>query len=87
MKPIPHPFNQFELEPEEELQGQLLNTNQEAVLQNLLARNSTDKLALAFDPQNPLGFAQQEAYLRGQIDLLRYLLDCNSLAKTILKGN
>lgn len=86
MQLVPHDFNAYELTAEEELQSQLLTQLQSARLQNLLAKASRDKIDIQFDPDKPLHFAQQEAFASGQIQLLRYLLDCNTVAQQQLKG-
>lgn len=88
MKIIPHAFTSYELTAEEELQGQLLNQLQLAILQNLLCKVSTDKITLVFDTDKPDAYIQNEAYLRGQYDLIQHLLDLNNLAlETIHSSN
>ena len=72
-----NPTNQFQswnLTPKEFLQGGLLTSLQKQVIQNQISQLSLQKNALKFDTVNPAGYAQQEAYLRGQIDALTYLL-------------
>ena len=50
---------------------------QKQFLQNELAAAVSEKVALTFDPEHPLKFAQQEAELQGKIGLLKYLLALN----------
>lgn len=86
MKLIPHAFSSYELTAEEELQGQLLGVLNVAVLQNLLCKVSTDKLTLIYDTDKPDAYIQNEAYLRGQYDLINHLLDLNNLASESLRS-
>lgn len=86
MKLIPHAFSSYELTAEEELQGQLLGILNVAVLQNLLCKVSTDKLTLIYDTDKPDAYIQNEAYLRGQYDLINHLLDLNNLASESLRS-
>lgn len=72
---IPNSFSSYNLSTEEEETGSVLNYLQKAVLQNKLAIIAQDKLNTVFDPLNPTAFAQQEAYLRGQMEVINWLLD------------
>lgn len=87
MNLVPHAFSSYELTAEEELQGQLLNILQVATLQNLLCKVATDKITLIFDTEKPNAYIQNEAYLRGQYDLIQHLLDLDRLAKEPLSTN
>lgn len=69
--------SKFYLTPEEELQSALLNELQICGIQNQLADSVNDRLALDFDPLNPVVFAQNEAFLKGKIAVLTWLLDSN----------
>ena len=68
-------FSNWELTEEEQLNGQILTISQSQVLQNELANVADQKLNLTFDPLNPVKFAQEEAFLSGQMSVLRLLLD------------
>ena len=68
-------FSSYALTEEEELQGALLTITQRQVIQNQLSAVACEKLALEFNTDKPDSFIQQEAYKRGQLDLLSYLLD------------
>jgi hypothetical protein len=68
-------FTTFKLTEEEQASGQTLTTNNLMVLQNLMASAAEEKLALKFDPTNPMEFAQREAELMGQIGILRLLVE------------
>lgn len=65
---------------EEERAAHALNPYTLAWIKSLRADAAQDRLDLAFDPQNPLQFAQAEAALKGQIQILTHIIDCHELA-------
>ena len=67
-------FTKWDLEPIEHKSGSTYNLLQQMVIQNLICDAAEQKVALTFDPQNPIQFAQQEAELQGKIGILEYLL-------------
>lgn len=73
---IRYELNQAELET-----GTQFNTQQRAVIQNLIADSAEEKVSLTFDPQNPMKFAQAEAELQGKIGILKYLLSLDQSVK------
>jgi len=75
MQIVLHSFNRYELSEEEQRAGAALTLTNQAVVQNLIAGAAEQKLHLNLDPQDMNGYVQQEAYLRGQIDVLTFLLD------------
>lgn len=77
-KLIPNIFSTYELTPQEEDAGQVLTYEQRCVLQNKLAEVAQSKLVITFDTLNPAAFAQDEAYLRGQLDVINWLLDTSA---------
>lgn len=77
----PTSLTRYILTPEEEVSGYTLTTNNLLVLQNLLADASEGKLNLEFNAADPVKFAQDEAFLQGQIKIIRYLIDQNELSK------
>ena len=79
MELVPHSFNKFEMSAEEYKAGCALTLSNQAVIQNLISDVAEEKLRLVLDPQNLTEYAQQEAYLRGQLDILNHLL---SLSKS-----
>lgn len=81
-KPLENAFQQWLLSPEEILQGSILQDLQRKVIQNEIAIAAQEKLALKFDPTNPLSFAQQEAELTGKIGILQFLLSQSEVALT-----
>ncbi len=78
MQIIPHTFNRYELSDEEQRAGQALTLSNSAVIQNLIAEKAEAKIGLILDTKDIEAYMQNEAYLRGQIDILNYLLACNA---------
>ena len=76
-------FSSYNLSPEEQLEGQKLTVAQVRVLQNLLASYAEEKIHLTVDPTNVNIFLQQEADLKGKIDVLTYILDLSEASKEI----
>lgn len=75
----------YDLTEDEQAVGYLLNQNQRAVLQNLRMETIEQKLQLtAPDLTEPgqLSYWQQEAYLRGQLDIISHLLHADTAART-----
>lgn len=68
-------FTSYALTTEESRKGAILSALNKLVVQNLRSKIAEEKLALTFTPNDTLSFTQQEAYLRGQLDILAYLLD------------
>lgn len=67
-------FSSYKMTAEESKQGSILSSLNLVVLQNLRASIAEEKLNLQFTPNDVLTFTQQEAYLKGQLDILAYLL-------------
>lgn len=67
-------FSSYKMTTEESKQGSILSSLNLVVLQNLRASIAEEKLNLQFTPNDVLTFTQQEAYLKGQLDILAYLL-------------
>jgi len=68
-------FHRLAVTPQEQLSGSILSTLQIASIQNHRVDIAEQKLNLVFDPTNMIDFAQQNAYLQGQLDILQLLLD------------
>jgi len=81
---IPNTFTTYEFTDKEELQGQILTTLQKQNIQNQRARVAEEKLALDFDTSKPEVFTQQEAYKRGQLEVLTWLLEASDAAELAL---
>ena len=83
---IPSTFTRYNLTPEEQANGTILTTNNLYVLQNLICDAAEEKLALKFDPTNPLLFTQREAELMGQIGILKMLVELASQTQITLSS-
>ena len=70
----PNTFTSFEFTDRELLSGSVLSGEQKNVIQNELAQIAEQRLAIDYDPAKPLEFVQQEAFLKGQISILRVML-------------
>mgnify|MGYP003653026580 CR=1 FL=1 len=84
---LPSTFTRYKLTPEEQANGQTLTTNNLYVLQNFICDAAEEKLALKFDPTNPLVFAQREAELQGQIGILKLLIELASSTQLSILGD
>jgi len=82
---IENSFSTFYLTEDEELQGSIFTVTQLQYLQNQLANIAEEKLALVFDTSEPLKFAQDEAYKRGQVDVMQYLIQNSEASTELLK--
>ena len=80
---IENTFSTYKLTNEEELSGNILNFNQVAVLQNERAQVAESRLNVDFDPQNSVKFAQDEAFLKGQLSVYNLLLERSKVAQQI----
>jgi hypothetical protein len=67
-------FTTYELGPKDMREGQTLTENQRMYLHNMRAIKAEALMRLPFTPENVMDFAQQEAYLTAQIELLDELL-------------
>ncbi len=72
--PLITPFSAFQLSPEQLREARTLKPEQEAYFQTLMADAASEKIAITPNPSDIMPFIQQEAYLRGQIDILNMLL-------------
>ena len=79
-------FTTYDLTEKEVLQGSILTIQQVQVLQNQRATIAEERLALTFDPSDITGFAQAEAYKKGQLDIISWLLDASVEANAILNN-
>lgn len=80
-------FQRWELTDREYILGSVLTTSQKQVIQNQLVQLAEEKINLEQDPLNPLKHIQKEAYLRGQIDALKYLLTLSSSSENLVMKN
>lgn len=70
---VPTSLTRLALTEEESVAGHTLTSLNLAVIQNLIADASESKINLEYDPVNPIKFAQDEAFIQGQLKILRYL--------------
>ena len=82
---IPNSFSSYNLSPEEEESGQVLNSNQKMVLQNKLCAIAEEKIRLTYDSTMPIVFAQREAELQGQMSVIQWLLDSSEKIEEEIK--
>ena len=71
----PNLFASYEFTEEEQRQALQYTTLQKQHLQNEIAGYAVDKNNLEPNPENYSKYLQQEAYLRGKMDALIYLLE------------
>ena len=79
--PTSNTFSSYSLSEEESRQGAMLTSLNVASIQNLRCSIAEEKLSLQFTPNDVLSFTQQEAYLKGQLDMLSHLLAMNEDAQ------
>lgn len=82
---IPGTFGEYQLSDTERLQGSVLTVSQKIVLQNELAMVANNRVNLDFDALNPTKFAQDEAFLKGQMSIIRVMLLRSDEAEISLK--
>jgi len=73
-------FQRVSLSEKDEISGSILSAMHIGVIQNHIVDIAEQKLNLVFDPTNVIDFAQQNAYLQGQLDVLKLLLDSSETA-------
>lgn len=87
MQLVPNTFTTYAFEsPMEALQAQQLSMLQQANIRNELAKCAEQKVNILFDATNPVKFAQDTAFLDGQISILRWLLDCHDTATYLIQN-
>jgi len=77
---IPNSFTSYDLTDKEAIDGIILTTTQLLSMRNKLANIAEEKLRLIYDDNNRMAFIQQEAYLKGQMDILTVLFDDSAAA-------
>jgi len=83
---IPNTFTSYELTDTEALQGAIFTITQIQALQNQLSAIAEEKLNMEFDPEAAQLFMQNEAYKRGQMELLQFLIDNSKAAEEELNA-
>ncbi len=79
-------FTTWELSDEDEIQGSILSDLNIMVLQNMIATFAESKLAIKYNPMEPLIYAQEEAEITGQIGILQHLLVINENARERMRA-
>lgn len=79
----PTSFTRVVLSAGEQKAGMQFNGLNLAVLQNLRADTAEEKLNLEFTPNDVHSFTQSEAYLKGQLDMLNYLIETSATASQL----
>ena len=68
-------FTSYSMTPEELALAASFTPATRALLQNLISEAAHLRIAMLYDPANPIAFAQDESYNKGKIDILMYLLE------------
>lgn len=84
MTKITSSFQRIPLTDKDTISGAILSSIHTAIIQNHRVDIAEQKLNLVFDPQNVVDFAQQNAYLQGQLDILQMLLDASETAQQLV---
>lgn len=78
---IANTFTAYQQTEEELLSAMSLSGEQKQFIQTQASRIAEERIALTPNPTNYAEFIQQEAYLKGQMEFARYLLDCSTDAE------
>lgn len=78
-------LTRYELNAEEEIRAAVLTPEQKMGIQNELAQIAEQQLAIKIDPQNPLAAMQEQSYLSGQTDILKFLFTKSEVAESQLR--
>ncbi len=76
------PFESFILSEEESKSAMSLSQLQMQNMHNLRTEYLLQKVGLSIDTKDMTSHIQTEAYLRGQIDVLTYLLEMSQVVQT-----
>jgi hypothetical protein len=83
---VPNLFSTYAMNEEEALQSSILTIDQSENIQNQIAILAEKKLLLQPDTDNYSKYIQTEAYYRGQIDALKFLLESSISANEMLNN-
>ena len=75
------PFESFSLTEEESKSAMSLSHLQMQNMHNLRTTYMLQKVGLSVDTKDMTSYLQQEAYLRGQIDILTYLIETSQVVQ------
>ena len=70
-------YSRISMDVEDEVQATQFTLPQINFLKNLLSSYCEDKLNLVVDVNNLYDTVQKEAYMRGQIEIIKYLIECS----------
>jgi len=74
-------FTRYALTEQDLLDGAILTQSNLILLQTDLANTVEQKLSLEFTTDNPMKFAQDEAYFRGQMSIYQLILERHAAAQ------
>lgn len=77
-------FETYDMPEQEALSASILNQSNLQYLHNLRTAIAHQKLHLKFDVANPQAFIQEEAYLKGQLDMITTLIDASEFSSSQL---
>lgn len=83
-RPIESTFNRYALTDEEQITGAQLTSSQKFIIQNQLADIADQILSLDYEPSDPLQFAIQHSFLKGQMAVYRHMLDASDAANKVM---
>lgn len=83
---VPNTFTSWDLSDAEALQGSIFTITQLQVLQNKLSEIAEEKINLEFTPDDAMSFVQQEAYKKGQLELIQYMIDSSEASAEELQS-
>jgi len=81
---IDNDYSSYILTEDEEIQGTLLTIAQKQVIQNEISIIATKLLDMVLDPAEPQKFIQEQSYIKGQLDALRYRLTMSETVEQML---
>jgi hypothetical protein len=83
---IPSTFCRYNFSDDREaVASQIFTPLQLQWLQNNLSDIAQQRLTLSFNPAEPEKFMQAEANLKGQIEVIQYLMQCSTAASEQIK--
>ena len=81
----PNTFTTYSFSPEELESATILTSLQKQAIQTTIATYAEAKLAIVFDPLNPVDYGIQVAWQAGRIEALRALLDASEEVEEMIR--
>ena len=78
-------FTRTKLSTSQFLQSSVLSHTQKELLRNDISETAQQLLSLTFDPTQPHKFVQDHAFLKGQLELLQYLISRSDESEQTLR--